>query len=143
MQPQAEKATTATATELVTQTLLVIQEMEARTLETQARLRELRSLIACLLETQTQIQSAAEIETETQTNKRRVKGKVKDKAKDSPYDLETWLELRGEVAKQLGKEVEASLTLDQLAALRRRRREERLRKEFGRALTRYPLEIIL
>jgi transposase len=135
MQPQAEKAATATATELVTQTLLVIKELETRTLETQERLRELRSLITCLLETQTQIKSAAEIETETQIDKGR--------DKDSPYDLTTWLELREEVAKQLGKEVEASLTLDQLAALRRRRREERLRKEFGRALTRYPLEIIL
>jgi len=139
MQPQAEKAATGTATELVTQTLLVIQELETRTLETQTRLRELRSLIACLLETQTQIKSAAEIETETQIDKGRVKGKVKD----SPYNLETWLELREEVAKQLGKEVEASLTLDQLAALRRRRRAERLRKDFGRALTRYPFEIIL
>lgn len=139
MQPQAEKAATATATELVTQTLLVIQELETRTLETQTRLRELRSLITCLLETQTQIKSAAEIETETQIDKGRVKGKVKD----SPYNLETWLELREEVAKQLGKEVEASLTLDQLAALRRRRRAERLRKDFGRALTRYPFEIIL
>ena len=135
MQPQAEKAATVTATELVTQTLRVIQEMEARTLTTQEHLRELRSLIACLLETQTQIKSAAEIETEAQIDKGR--------DKDSPYDLTTWLELRGEVAKQLGKEVEASLTLDQLAALRRRRREERLRKEFGRVLTRYPLEIIL
>ena len=139
MQPQAEKAATATATELVTQTLRVIQELETRTLETQVRLRELRSLIACLLETQTQIKSAVEIETETQIDKGRVRGRDKD----SPYDLTTWLELREEVAKQLGKEVEASLTLDQLAALRRRRRAERLRKDFGRALTRYPFEIIL
>ena len=143
MQPQEEKAATATATELVTQTLLVIKELETRTLETQTRLRELRSLIACLLETQTQIKSAAEIETETQIDKGRVKGRVKGRDKDSPYDLTMWLELQEEVAKQLGKEVEASLTLDQLAALRRRRRAERLRKDFGRALTRYPFEIIL
>jgi len=141
MQPQEEKATTETATELVTLTLRAIRELETEVAATATRLQDLRSMFQSLIATPTETTTS----TKTQTDNGRVNQPTPD-----PWELDKAVreareELEDRVV-QSGKavrEAEAArkLRAEYLAAVRRRR--ARLQRDLDRARALYPFEIIL